>query len=102
MSSLPWPACVVNSVPGRTAPPVNDSAIGQKQFATSTPLIFPARSHAKLKQLANVFIVVIVESGQVLMGAAVFLGSRLQLFICCGICRLGEYSDHMPSCLLTG
>jgi hypothetical protein len=54
--------------------------IGQKQFATSTPLIFPARSHAKLKQLANVFIVVIVESGQVLMGAAVFLGRRLHLF----------------------
>src|SRR5262249_19941803 len=56
MSSLPWPACVPNGVPRGTPPPVNDSAIGQKQFATSTPLIFPARSHAKLKQLANVFI----------------------------------------------
>src|SRR5215467_754332 len=102
MSCLPWPACVVNPVPGSTTVPVNDSPIGQKQFATSTPLIFPARSHAKLKQLANVFFVVILESGQVLMGAAVFLGRRLQLFISCGICRLGEYSDHIPSCLLTG
>src|SRR5262249_61238268 len=52
--------------------------------------------------LVNVFIVVIVESGQVLMGAAVFLGSRLQSLISCGMCRLGEYSDHIPSCLLTG
>jgi len=40
-------------------------------------LIFPA---AKLKQLANVFV---VEAGQVLMGAAVFLGSKLQLLISC-------------------
>src|SRR5262245_54924968 len=99
MSSLPWPACVPNGVPRGTPSPVNDSAIGQKQFATSTPLIFPARTHAKLKQLANVFI---AEAGQLLKGAAVFLGSRLQLFICWEICLIGEYSDHMPSCLLTG
>src|SRR5262245_22195498 len=52
-----------DSVPGLTTVPVNDSPIGQKQFATSTPLIFPARSHAKLKQLANVFIL-IGEAGQ--------------------------------------
>src|SRR5262245_41866368 len=98
MSSLPWPACVPNGVPRGTPSPVNDSAIGQKQFATSTPLIVPARTHAKLKQLANVFI---AEAGLLLKGAAVFLGSRLQFFICCGICLIGEYSDHMPSCLLT-
>src|SRR5262245_23675744 len=99
MSSLPWPACVPNGVPRGTPSPVNNSAIGQKQFATSTPLIFPARSHAKLKQLANVFI---VEAGQVLKGAAVFLLRWLQSFISCGMCPIGEYSDHMPSCLLTG
>src|SRR5215831_9697674 len=95
MSRLPWPACVVNPVPGLTTVPVNDSPIGQKQFVTSTPLIFPARSHAKLKHWANVFIL-IGEAGQLLMGAAVFLGSRLQLFISCGMCRLSEYSDHRP------
>src|SRR5262245_24751916 len=101
MSSLPWPACVPNGVPRGTSPPVNDSAIGQKQFATFTPLISPARTHAKLKQLANVFIAV-GEAGQVLMGAAVRFLRRLQSLISCGMCPLGEYSDHMPSCLLTG
>src|SRR5262245_60922213 len=30
MSSLPWPACVPNGVPGATTVPVNDSPIGQK------------------------------------------------------------------------
>src|SRR5262245_3982786 len=35
-------------------------------------------------------------------GAAVFLLRWLQSLICCGICAIGEYSDHMPSCLLTG
>src|SRR5215468_4950340 len=95
MSRLPWPACVANSVPGLTTVPVNDSPIGQKQFATSTPLIFPARSHAKLKQLANVFIL-IAEAGQVRGGAALFFLPWFQLFISCGISALGEYSDHMP------
>src|SRR5262249_36986275 len=94
MSSLPWPACVPNGVPGVTTAPVNDSPIGQKQFATSTPLIFPARTHAKLKQLANVFI---AEAGQKFGGAALFFLPWFQLFISCGICAMGEYSDHMPS-----
>src|SRR5262245_10957801 len=94
MSSLPWPACVPNGVPGATTVPVNDSPIGQKQFATSTPLIFPARSHAKLKQLANVFV---AEAGQKFGGAALFFLPWFQLFISCGISAIGEYSDHMPS-----
>jgi len=56
-----------------TPPPSNDSAIGQKHVATSTlPCIVPERTHAKLKQLANVFIVVVVLSGQILGGAKLF------------------------------
>src|SRR5262245_60922216 len=68
--------------------------LGKKQFATSTPLIFPARSHAKLKQLANVFV---AEAGQKFGGAALFFLPWFQLFISCGISAIGEYSDHMPS-----
>src|SRR5262245_8708918 len=93
MSSLPWPACVSNGVPGSTPAPVKSSPIGQKHVATSTPLICPARTHAKLNQLANVFV---AEAGQELGGAALFILPWFQLFICCGISNVGEYSDHMP------
>src|SRR5262250_2673532 len=93
MSALPWPACVSNGVPRGTTAPVNDSPIGQKHVATSTPLIFPARTHAKLKQLAKVFD---AEAGQWFGGAALFFLPWFQLFISCGICAMGEYSDHMP------
>src|ERR1700757_2372175 len=94
MATLPWPACVPNAAPGATAAPVNEYPIGQKHVATSTPLIFPARSHAKLKQLANVFV---KEAGQKFGGAALFFLPWFQLFISCGISAIGEYSDHMPS-----
>src|SRR5215831_4638819 len=93
MSPWPWPACVSNGVPRSTPPPVKSSPIGQKHVATSTPLIFPARTHAKLKQLANVFI---TEAGQKFGGAALFFLPWFQLFISCGISSWGEYSDHMP------
>jgi hypothetical protein len=52
-------------------------------------LIFPARTHAKLKQLANVFV---VSPEQKLKGAALFFLPWFQLFISCGISPMGEYS----------
>ena len=53
-STLHWPAGVLNSWFAGTCVPSSDSPSGQVHVATSIfPLTFPARSQAKLKQLAN-------------------------------------------------
>src|SRR5262245_45666308 len=93
MSVFPWPAFVSNLVPGATGVPCNDSAIAQKHVATCTPRIFPARTHAKEKQLANVA----PGTSHVKKDVAVCFLPLLQLFISCGMFVSSENSDHMPS-----
>src|SRR5262245_18181767 len=90
-----WPACVTNAVLGWIGVPSSDSPSAQVQTATSTPRIFPARTQAKLKQLAA-WLPRPRSAGHTCAGAALCLVDRLQSLIACGMCPWSAYSDHMP------
>ena len=95
MSLFLWPACVTNASPRGTGVPCADSPIGQKHVATSTfPWIFPARTHAKEKQLTGLNIGVVI---QIKKDVALFFLPVFQLFISCGMFLSDEKYDHIPS-----
>src|SRR5262245_17298120 len=96
MAGLHWPAGVVNACCAGTCAPSSDSPSGQVHVATSIfPLTFPARTQAKLKQLAN-GLTRLGSAGHTNMGAALCFFPLLQSLISCGMCPMGEYSDHTP------
>src|SRR5262249_1900857 len=90
-----WPGWGPVGVAAGTGVPSSDSPSGQRQVATSTPLIFPARTQEKLKQFANC-VPTPRSSGHTKYGASLFFFPLFQSLMACGMFPSGEYSDQTP------